>query len=138
MQAIGKWTRGFETVLTDERTHRVTVDLPVDEGGRSAGPSSLELAILALAGGLTTTFVQIARRRRLAVQGLAIALEGERTDSPCGIARVRGTLRVRTRGPSEEVEGILHLALRESPVAAIFARAGIEVEVTPLLQPPTL
>jgi len=78
MQAIGTWAGGYRTVLEDGRTHSVTVDLPRDEGGDSTGTSALELAVLSLAGCITTIFTLIARRRRLSFSGMSIALEAER------------------------------------------------------------
>ena len=138
MQAIAQWTHGYESVLTDERTHRVVVDLPIDEGGRSAGPSALELAVLSLAGCISTTFALIARRRRLSFQGLTVALEAERPDGSPTITRVRGTVRVRTRAEEEEVTTTLRLAVHTCPVGILFERAQVPVEVTAIVQHPSV
>jgi len=135
MRAFGSWTTGYETVLDDGKTHVVRVDLPVDEGGRSAGTSALELSVLSLAGCVTTTFLLIARRRRLSVEGLHIALEAERPPRSPTITRVHGTLRVRTPASPSEVETTLRLAVRTCPVGVVFERAGIAVEVQPIVEP---
>jgi putative redox protein len=138
MQAIGTWTHGYETLLEDDHAHRVTVDLPVDEGGRSAGPSALELAVLALAGCITTTFALVARRRRLAFHGMTIALEAERSAGAPTITRVHGSLRVRTKADLSEVETALRLTLKTCPVGVLFERAQVPVEVVPIVQSPNL
>jgi putative redox protein len=135
MQAIGTWKNGYETLLQDDHAHSVVVDLPVDEGGRSVGPSALELSVLALAGSITTTFALVARRRRLAFQGMTVALEAERPSGAPTITRVRGTLRLRTRADPAEVETVLRTTMKTCPVGVIFERAGIPVEVTPILMP---
>jgi putative redox protein len=135
MQAIGTWKNGYETLLEDDRAHSVIVDLPVDEGGRSVGPSALDLSVLALAGCITTTFALVARKRRFAFQGMTVALEAERPSGAPTITRVRGTLRLRTRAGQGEVETALRLTLKTCPVGVIFERAGIPVEVTPILMP---
>jgi len=138
MQAIGRWTGGYESVLEDAHAHHVTVDLPIDEGGKSAGPSALELAVLSLAGCINTIFVLVARRRRLAFQGLTVALEAERPEGAATITRVHGTLRIRTRATPADVETVLRLTLRTCPVGVLFEKAGIPVEVTAMVLPPTV
>jgi putative redox protein len=136
MQAIGTWAGGYRTVLEDGRTHTVIVDLPRDEGGESAGTSALELAVLALAGCVTTIFALVARRRRLAFAGMSIALEAERPEGAPTITRVRGTFRLRTEAPPDEVESALRLTLRTCPVGVIFEKAGIPVEVATVVERP--
>jgi putative redox protein len=136
MHAIGTWMGGFATQLDDGRTHTVRVDLPVEEGGASSGTSALELLILALAGCVTTIFALVARRRRIGLQHLAIALEAERPARAPTVTRVRGTLRVATRNAPEEVETALRLTLRSCPVGVLFERAGIPVEIRSIVVDP--
>jgi len=135
MQAVGTWKGGYETFLEDDHAHTLTVDLPVGEGGRSAGPSALDLTLLSLAGCISTIFALIARKRHLAFQGLSVALEAERPPGEPTITKVHGTVRVRTKAEITEVETIVRLTVRTCPVGVIFERAGIPVEVTPLVVP---
>jgi putative redox protein len=135
MQAIGTWRNGYETLLEDSHAHSLVVDLPVGEGGRSAGPSALDLSVLALAGCITTIFAVVARKRHLAFQGMTVALEAERPSRAPTITRVRGTLRVRTRADPAEVENVLRITMRTCPVGVIFEQAHIPVEVTPIVMP---
>jgi uncharacterized OsmC-like protein len=138
MQAIGTWTHGYETILEDAHAHRVTVDLPVDEGGRSVGPSALELCVLSLAGCITTIFTLVARRRRLPFQGLTVALEAERAKGAPTITRVHGTLRVRTKAEAAEVETALRITLQTCPVGVLFEKAQVPVEVRAIVLPPSV
>ncbi|MGD0250925.1 MAG: OsmC family protein [Thermoplasmata archaeon] len=133
MQARGTWRGGYETVLEDDHAHTVTVDLPIDEGGRSAGPSALDLALLSLAGCISTIFAIVAHKRRLEYQGLSIALEGERPAHAPTITRVHGTLRLRTKAPLSEVETALRLTVKTCPVGVIFENAGIPVDIRPIV-----
>lgn len=135
MQAIGTWKGGFETVLEDGRAHTVLVDLPAQEGGHSSGTSALELCILSLAGCITTTFAIVAHKRRLAYQGLTVALEAERPKGSPTISRIRGTVRVRTRTEASEVETALRHTIRTCPVGVIFERAQIPVDVSLIVSP---
>ena len=135
MHALGHWKGGYATQLEDGRSHSVVVDLPADEGGGSTGTSALELCLLSLAGCITTIFMLVARKRRLEVQGLNVALEGERPRGAPTIVGVRGTLRVRTRADPEEVETALRLTLRTCPVGVLFDRAKIPVDVQCVVEP---
>lgn len=137
MQAIGTWKGGFESVLEDGRAHSVVVDLPVHEGGHSAGTSPLELCLLSLAGCITTTFALVAHKRHLSYQGLTVALEGERPPGSPTISRVRGSLRVRSRSDRTEIETILRLTLKSCPVGVIFERAHIPVDVQLIITLPS-
>jgi len=134
MQAIATWAGGYRTVLDDGRTHRITVDLPREEGGESAGPSSLELSVLSLAGCISTIFVLVARRRRLAFEAMTVGLEAERDDGAPTISRVRGTFRLRTKASAEEVATALRLTLKTCPVGVLFEKAGIPVEITSFVE----
>ncbi len=135
MQAIGTWKGGYETSLEDDHAHVVTVDLPIDEGGKSAGPSALDLALLSLAGCISTIFTVVAEKRRVTFTGLNVALEAERPKGARTITRVRGTLRVRTKATLADVETALRLTLKTCPVGVIFEQARIPVEVTPIVMP---
>jgi putative redox protein len=136
MQAIGTWRGGYRTDLDDGRTHVVTVDLPRDEGGESAGPSALELSVLSLAGCITTIFALVARKRRLGFSAMSIGLEAERPEGAPTITRVRGRFRIRTDAAEADVATALRLTVRTCPVGALFEKAGIPVEITPVVERP--
>jgi putative redox protein len=139
MEAHGRWNGGFRTDLDDGRGHEVLVDLPDDEGGANAGTSALELAVLSLAGCITTIFALVAQKRRLSFDGLRVDLQAERPTGAPTIQRVHGTVEVRTEAPKEEVETALRLTLRTCPMGVLFQRAHIPVDVAitvvPVLAP---
>ena len=122
-------------MLEDDHAHTVVVDLPIDEGGKSAGPSAVDLALLSLAGCVSTVFALVARKRRLDFQGLSVALEAERPAGAPTFTAVHGTLRIRTRATLPEVEAALRLTIKTCPVGVIFERAGIPVEIRPIVAP---
>jgi putative redox protein len=137
MEAHGTWNGGFATRLDDGRGHGVTVDLPEDEGGHDAGTSALELAVLSLAGCLTTIFALVAAKRRLRYDALRIDLEGIRPDGSPTIQRVAGTVEVRSEAPEDDIATVLRLTLRTCPVGVLFERAQIPVAITLKLIRPT-
>jgi len=129
MEARGTWQSGFETRVEDSRGHTVTVDLPVDEGGRDSGTSALELMVLSLAGCVSTIFGLIARKRRLAFEGFEIVLTAVRPEGAPTIERIHGIVEVRTSASREDVDTVLRLTLKTCPVGVLLERAQVPVEV---------
>jgi putative redox protein len=136
MRAVGTWKGGYATLLEDGRGHAVTVDLPTEEDGRDLGSSALELAVLALAGCITTIFALVAERRRLTFEGMRVELSAERPPRAPTITSVHGTFRLATRASLEEVETALAITLRTCPVGVLFERAQIPVRVRSVVEPP--
>ena len=127
MQALATWRRGHEILLEDGRAHSVVVDLPPEEGGASAGPTPLELTLLALAGSVTSNFVAGAHKHRLDFSSVSLAVEGSPPSASGAPGGVHGTLRVRTRAAKTDVEAVLRSALEACPVARIFRAAELPV-----------
>ncbi len=133
MQAFATWKGRREFLLEDDHAHSVTVDFSLAEGGRSAGPPPLELALLSLAGSIASAFTTAAERRRLVCYGLALALEADPLYGTTALSQIRGTLRVRTHADLTTVGNVLRLALKMNPVGAIFERAGISIQIVPIV-----
>jgi putative redox protein len=108
----------------------VTVDLPVAEGGKDAGPDGLELTVLSLAGCIHIIFGRVARRRKLPFTGLTVHLTAERPPQSPTITEVHGTFEVRSSAPNEDVENAFRITMRTCPVGVLFDRAHIPVDVT--------
>jgi len=129
MQAVATWRKGYEILLEDGRAHAVVVDHPPEGGGTSAGTTSLELSVLALAGSVTSTFVTLARKRGVDFSGVKLVLEGELAPPDSGLREIHGTLRVRSRADRSEVEATLRSALELAPVGRMFHDARVPVNV---------
>ncbi len=129
MHATATWRQGYEVLLEDDHGHHLTVDLSPEEGGRSAGPSGAELLLLSLAGSLAISFVQTAHRRGLAFEGVSLTLESDKPSRSTTIERVHGVLRIRTRASASDAEAVLRTALRACPVASLFEKALVPLDV---------
>ena len=130
MEVHGTWNGGFETQLDDDRGHRVTIDLPVDEGGRDVGTSALELGMQSVAGCIITIFCLIAQRRQLSFTRLSLHLTVERSEGAPTVERVQGRLKVGTSASKDDVETALRLTLSTCPMGVLLTRADVPVEVT--------
>jgi putative redox protein len=135
MDAHGVWRKGFETRLDDGRGHAVTVDLPVEEGGKDAGTSSLELAVLSLAGCLSTIFALVATKRKLTYDELSVTLRAVRPTGAPTIERIEGRLDIQTSAAKEDVETVLRLTVRTCPVGVLFERAHVPIDLNVAVRP---
>ncbi|HYA54303.1 MAG TPA: OsmC family protein [Thermoplasmata archaeon] len=135
MQAVATWRRGHEILLEDGRAHSVVVDLPPEGGGTSAGTSPLELAALSLAGSLASSFVTLARKRRLEFSALTLALEGDPVAAEGARREIHGTMRVRSRADRTELDATFRAALESCPVARVFRDAQVTMNVVLVVMP---
>jgi len=126
MKARSRWIEGFRSVLDNGRRHSVVVDLPENLGGADTGPTALELAVMALAGCITTIFSMVAKKMRLEFEGAEAVVEAEKGEAT--IEKCTITLKVKTKEPRERVERAWELTWKTCPVGILFARAGVEVE----------
>lgn len=133
MQAFATWKGRREFLLEDGHAHSLTVDFPLAEGGRSAGPPPMELSLLSLAGSIASAFAAVAERHRIVCYGVTVALEADPPHGTATISQVRGTLRVRTRSDLADVTRALRIAEKANAVEAIFEKAGIPVHIVPIV-----
>ncbi len=127
MRANAVWVEGYKSVLDDDRGHSVTVDLPPESGGKDAGPTGLELAIMALAGCVTTIFKLVAAKRKLTYESLKVELNAEKPKNASTVTEVKGHVEIDTTGTEQEVQIALKLTFKTCPVGVIFEQAGIKV-----------
>ncbi len=126
MKARSIWIGGFKSVLDNGRTHSLVVDLPPDLGGSDQGPTALELAVMSLAGCVTTIFAIVAKKMRLDYEKLEAHVEAEKGEVT--IESVRLTLRVKTNAPPERVRVAFKRTMEICPVGVLFSRAGVKIE----------
>ncbi len=127
MKAEAVWLEGYKFLLSNDRGHKVTVDLRREKGGEDVGPTPLELAVMSLAGCLGVIFKVVAEKRRFRFDGLRVTLEAEKPKGASTITRVRGQVRVNADN-EEEAERVLRITLRNCPVEVLFRRSGVDLE----------
>ncbi len=133
LRARGTWRPPFGVTLEDGRGHRVESDFSREDGGDDRGPSSLELAVFSLTGCVGAIFALVAERRRLSYSALELDVEADRPPRSRTITAVRGTVRVTTEAPEDDVATALALTVRTCPVGVLFASAGIPVSLSPVV-----
>lgn len=128
MKITSKWIEGYRSETDNGRGHRVMVDMPKAKEGTDLAPTAHELAVMSLAGCVTTIFATVAKRRRWEFQAMSVELDAEQSPGAPAVDRVRGRLLVKTKADRGEVETTLRLTMGQCPVGALFAKAGVVPE----------
>ncbi len=71
-----QWIEGKEFETTTDSGHRVRTDARIQAGGNNHGPSPMELLLASLGSCTGISFVDILRKKRQAISGVEIRVEG--------------------------------------------------------------
>jgi len=126
MKARSIWICGYRSVVDNCRGHSVVVDLPPENNGEDTGATALELAVMGLAGCVTTIFKMVAEKRKLEYSDLVVEIDAEKGAKT--IEKCKGTMTIWTKADKSEVEKTLKLTLEICPVGLLFEKAGIKTE----------
>ena len=133
-KATAKWTNNVRTVVDNSRTHSVVCDLSPTAGGTDAGPSAIELAMMALADCAVTIFADVCKKSNIELIKAESVAEAEKpADNPKLIgASVKTTVTARAR--KELLEAAWRRTEANCPVLSIFKEPvplKVEFEVIP-------
>jgi len=128
LRARSKLVEGFRSVIDDGRGHSVVTDLPRDMGGSDTAPTALELAVMALAGCITTIFAMVAKGKGVSFEDMEVVVEAEKPKGEHTITsgQIKGF--VVSREPEERVRKIWEDTLKICPVGVLFKRACVEFD----------
>ena len=68
----------YGMTITDEKAHKMIIDIPVDQGGQAAGFRPMQTVIAALCGCSSADVVSILKKQRQDLKTLVIEVDGER------------------------------------------------------------
>lgn len=80
-KAAVRWVDGLEFEAETGSGHRLVLDGSVKGGGKNHGASPMELMLVGMAGCTAMDVVDILRKKRQAVSGLQVRVEGTRAES---------------------------------------------------------
>ncbi|HBR29781.1 MAG TPA: peroxiredoxin [Firmicutes bacterium] len=127
MQAKLVWdgVLGFEATGGSGRS--ITTDAPVAAGGRSLGPTPMELVLFGLGGCMGIDIVQILQKSRVEITDFTMELEGERaSEHPKGFTKIKIHLHLRGKGLGDVVIG---RAINLSMEKYCSVRSSLKAEV---------
>ena len=128
MKATSVWIDGYRSVVGNGRGHSVIVDIPLEQNGADTGATALELAVMSLAGCVTTIFKILALKRSFEFRGLKVELEAEKPKEANTITKVTGNVEIITSAEEAEARTIFRLTEEICPVGVLFAKAGLKPE----------
>lgn len=117
---------GKFVIESDIRGHRVVIDQPINVGGSDAGPTSMELLFVSLAGCIGSIGRIVAMQKRIALRGMQIKVEGELdlngllgkpVDGRIGFEGITISVDVDADMSAEEKEAFIHEVDRRCPVS---------------------
>jgi uncharacterized OsmC-like protein len=83
IKAKAIWNENVRSTVDNQRGHSVTCDLSTAAGGTDAGPTALELSLMALADCGVTIFADVCKKSNIVIKKLEISAEADKSpDSP--------------------------------------------------------
>ena len=116
---------------TSERSHAITTDMPPAIGGDGSAPSPAALLRAALGACLAIRYRMLAAERGVALTSVRVTVESESELSgmldpdacaPPGFTTLRYRVEIESPSPAQEVEHLVEVADRLSPVLDALAR----------------
>jgi putative redox protein len=106
------WVEGLEFATQTGSGHSGVLDAGLKAGGQNHGPSPMELLLLGMAGCTGIDVVDILKKKRLAVTGLEVRVEGTRAEThPMVYTCIDVIYTVRGKDiPARAVEQAIHLS----------------------------
>ncbi|MEM3406745.1 MAG: OsmC family protein [Nitrososphaerota archaeon] len=121
-----KLIENLRSIAENGRGHSVILDLPKENGGDDLGPTALELAIMSLAGCITTIFALIAKNSKIPIESLEVIANAEKEVKSPKLSFVKIKALVKSNADKEIIETIWKKTIQTCPVDAIF-----EYEIKP-------
>lgn len=129
MKSISTLVNGFQSTVTNGRTHGIVIDLPPAKDGSDLGPTALELAVMGLSGCISTIFAVVASKMRLPIDSLVVELEADHPEGAPTITKVRADVKIKSEAVQSKLEKCLERTLDLCPVGKLFEQANIPIDV---------
>jgi uncharacterized OsmC-like protein len=131
LKANAKLIENVKLVTNNGRGHSVVCDLSEAAGGTNAGPSPLELALMALAGCGVIIYADICKNSKIEPGNIDIAVEAEKTDKPQVIANVSMKVNIKSKSRKNLVEAAWRRTEAACPVLFVYKEnVPVKVETT--------
>lgn len=125
MKATTTWTKGMSSVITNNRGHEITVDLPDGKGGENLGATAFEVCLMSYSGCVNTIFNVIAKKMRIEFGALEVDTTAQQKDGAPTFTDVEVELRIDSEASDEKIQKCLEQTLKVCPVGVLFHQAGV-------------
>ncbi len=125
MKATTSWTKGLTSIITNNRGHEVTIDLPEEKGGENLGATAFELCLMSYSGCINTIFNLIASKMRIDFEALEVDTIGLQNNGAPTFTDVQIELRIDSEASEEKIQKCLEKTIKVCPVGVLFHQAGV-------------
>ena len=129
MKSTAKLVEGcFQSIVDNGRHHGVVLDLPEAKAGDDLGPTALELAVMGLAGCVTTIWAIVAKNSKVSYHKITVDLDADKPDSEPTITSAKAVVTVESDEDEAKLQRCLEKTLKACPVGQLYEKAGVSVE----------
>ncbi|MDL2296705.1 OsmC family protein [Bacteroidales bacterium OttesenSCG-928-B11] len=125
MKSTAIWTKDFQSVVDNGRSHSAIIDLPEEKGGGNSGPTALEMCVMSLCGCISTIFARVATKMKIEFENYKVEVYAEQEQGAPTITDAHCVLYVHTQCPEERVERCFETTIKNCPVGTLFSQAGV-------------
>jgi len=125
MKATTTWTKGMSSVITNNRGHEVTIDLPDGKGGENLGATAFEVCLMSYSGCVNTIFNVVAKKMRIEFASLEVDTTAQQQNNAPTFTDVEVELRIDSEAKDDKIKKCLEQTLKMCPVGVLFHQAGV-------------
>jgi len=125
MKATTTWTKGMSSVITNNRGHEITIDLPEGKGGENLGATAFEVCLMSYSGCVNTIFNVVAKKMRIDFTSLEVDTTAQQQNNAPTFTDVEVELRIDSEASDEKIKKCLEQTLKMCPVGVLFHQAGV-------------
>jgi uncharacterized OsmC-like protein len=123
LKANAKLLENVKLVTNNGRGHTVVCDLSEASGGTNAGPTPLELALMALAGCGVIIYADVCKNSKIDPGNIDIAVEAEKTPNTSVISNVSMKVKIASKARKGLVEAAWRRTEANCPVVFVYKEA---------------
>jgi uncharacterized OsmC-like protein len=120
IKAKATWVENVRSVVDNQRTHTVVCDLPTGAGGTDAGPTALELSLMALADCGVTIFSDVCKKSNIQISKVEVTVEADKAPDAPLVTGVTMNVNAVSNTRKELVEAAWRRTEANCPVLVIF------------------
>ena len=132
LKASAKLLENVRLVTDNGRGHSVVCDLSEAAGGTNAGPTPLELALMALAGCGVIFYADVCKNSKIEPGNIEIAAEAEKTPNSTTLTGVTMKVKIASKARKALVEAAWRRTEAGCPVLFVYKESvpvKVEVEI---------
>ena len=124
-----EWKNGVNFIANTESGNKISMDGPVDSGGKNNGARPTELLISGMGGCTAFDVISIAKYKGLEILNFEIDIDAKRTDSkPSLINKIHLNYKIKSDKSNEkELENIIKLSVKKQCSCCIILSKAAEI-----------